>query len=140
MWKAQIDLEFLVNCSNNSVVPKFLNFLVATKSLKTTRTCQQCQLSLLHEEIYLKKSNIRVLLKEFEFLRFTLQAEKSFIDFAHVQSPFIGHNDKVLKEKSTIQQNKFNNLLKDKKPQHDLEKIIFNYSSYILSEAGKSLF
>ena len=100
--KAQIDLEILVNCSNNSVVPKFLNFRVATKSLKSSRTYQQCQLSLLHEEIRQKKSNIRVLL---------------------------GHNDKILKQKSTIQQKKFNNLLKDKKPQHDPEKIVFNYKS-----------
>ena len=33
--KAQIDLEFLVNCSNNSVVPKFLNFRVANKPLES---------------------------------------------------------------------------------------------------------
>ena len=44
-----------------------------------------------------------------------------------------------MKQKSTIQQKKFNNLLKDKKPQHDPEKIIFNYSSYVLSEVEKSL-
>ena len=125
--KAQIDLEFLVNCSNNSVVPKFLNFRVATKSLKSSRTYQQCQLSLLHEEICQKKFNIRVLLKEFEFLHSTLQAEIRFIDFAHVRSLLLGHNDKILKQRSTIQQKKFNNLLKDKKPQHDPEKIVFNY-------------
>ena len=46
---------------------------------------------------------------------------------------------KVLNQKSTIQQQKFNDLLKNKKPQHDSEKIIFNYSSYVLSEAEKSL-
>ena len=44
--KAQIKLEFSVNCCNNSVVSKFLNFRVATKSLNSTRTYQQCQLSL----------------------------------------------------------------------------------------------
>ena len=75
--KAQIDLDFLVNCCNNSVVPKFL---------KSTRTYQQCQLSLLHEEIRQKKSNIKVLLKEFKFLHSTLQAEISLLTllmFAH---------------------------------------------------------
>ena len=71
MRKAQIDLEFLVNCSSNSVVPKFLNVPVATKSLKSSRTYQQCQVSSLHEEIRRKKSNIRVLWKEFEFLHST---------------------------------------------------------------------
>ena len=93
------------------------------------RTYQHCQLSLLHEKIRQKKSNIRVLLKEFEFLHSTLQTEISFIDFAYIRSLFLG----------TIQQKKFNNLLKDKKPQHNPEKIIFNYSSFVLSEAEKSL-
>ena len=99
------------------------------------RTYQQCQLSLLHEEIRQKKSNIRVLLKELEFLQSIL----SFIDFAHVSSLFLGHHDKVLKQKSTIQQNKFNNLFTYKKPQHDPKKVIFKYSSYVLPEAEKSL-
>ena len=52
----------------------------------------------------------------------------------------MGHNDKVLKQKSTIQQKKFNNLVKDKKPHHDPEKnFFFNYSNYGLSEVQKSL-
>ena len=80
-----------------------------------------------------------MLLKEFEFLHSTLQGEISFIDFAHVCSLLLGHNDKVLKQKNTIQQKNFNNLLKDKKLQHDPEKTIFDYSSYVLSEAEKSL-
>ena len=41
------------------------------------------------------------------------------MDFAHVCTLFLGHNDKILKQKSTIHQRKFNNLLKDKKLQHD---------------------
>ena len=61
----------------------------------------------------------RVLLKVFNFLNSTLQAEINFIDFAHVCSLFLGHKDKVLKQKSTIQQKKFNNLLKGKKLKHD---------------------
>ena len=93
------------------------------------RTYQHCQLSLLHEKIRQKKSNIRVLLKEFELLHSTLQTEISFIDFAYIRSLFLG----------TIQQKKFNNLLKDKKPQHNPEKIIFNYSSFFYQKR-KSLF
>ena len=69
------------------------------------------------------------------------KAEISFTGFAHVRSLFLGHNDKVLKQKSTIQQRKFNkHLLKDKKPQSDPEKTFFNYSSYVISETEKSLF
>ena len=72
---------------------------------------------------------MRVVSKEFDFLHSTLQAEISFIDFVHVRSLFLGHSDKVSKQKSTFQNSKFNNLLKDKKLQHNREKIIFNYSS-----------
>ena len=67
-----------MNCSNNFVLPKLLNFRVATKSLKSSRTYQQCQFSLLHEEIRQINSNIRMLLKEFEefeSLYSTLQVE-----------------------------------------------------------------
>ena len=46
LQKAQMKIEFLVNCCNISVVSKFLNFRVAAKSLKAIRTYQQCQLSL----------------------------------------------------------------------------------------------
>ena len=77
--------------------------------------------------------------KEFDFLYSTLQAETNFIDSAHVRSLFLGHNDKFLKQKSTIQQKKFNNLVTNQKPQHDQEKIIFSHSSYVLLEAEKSL-
>ena len=51
LGKTQIDQEFLINRSSISVVPKFLNFRVASKSSKSSRTYQQCQLSLLHLEV-----------------------------------------------------------------------------------------
>ena len=80
-----------------------------------------------------------MLLKELGFLHSTLQAEIGLIGFVHVLSLFLGHNDKVLKQKKTIQQKKLNNLLKDKEPQHNTEKIILFYSRYVLSEVDKSL-
>ena len=55
------------------------------------------------------------------------------------QSLFLVHNDKVLKHKSAIQQKKFNNLLKDKKLQHDPKNVNFNHSSYVLSKAVRYL-
>ena len=79
-----------------------------------------------------------MLLKELGFLHSTLQAEIILIGFVHVLSLFLGHNDKVLKQKSTIQQNKLNNLLKDKELQHNTEKTFLFYSRYVLSEVKKS--
>ena len=43
-------------------------------------------------------------------LHSALQIETNFINFAHLYSLFLEHDDKVLKQKSTIQQKKFNNL------------------------------
>ena len=93
--KAQIDLEFWVSCSNNSVVPNFSNFRVTIKPLKSSRTYQQCQWNLLHKEFWQKKYIIRVLLKEFEFLHSLLQAEITFADFTHAGSLLLGHNEKL---------------------------------------------
>ena len=44
-----------------------------------------------------------------------------------------------MKHESTIQQIKLNNLFKDRKSQHDPQKIVFNFSSSVLSEAERSL-
>ena len=55
------------------------------------------------------------------------------------RSLFFGHSDKILKHKSTVQQKNLNNFLQDKKLQHNPEKNIFNYSSYVLSEPKNSL-
>ena len=70
--KAQVDVGVLVNCNNNSVVAKFLNIFVAAKSLKSLRTYQECQLTLLQEEIHKKKSNINELRKECDFFHCSL--------------------------------------------------------------------
>ena len=88
LWKVKIDLEFLVTCNSRSGVLQCQKFRVATKYLESSRTYQQCQFSLLHRDICQRKSNIRVLRKEFDFIRYTLQTETSFFDFAYVHSLF----------------------------------------------------
>ena len=106
LHKPQIDLQFSVNCSNNFVVPK-LN-VPAAKSLKSSRTYQQCQLKLL------RSLSEKTLIQVFD-LHSALRIETNFIDFAQLYSLFLEHDDKVLKQKSTIQPNKFNNLLQHTK-------------------------
>ena len=53
--KAELDLEFLVKCRDNNVIPKFLNFRLANRSLRFSLTYAHCQSNLLFEEIRLKK-------------------------------------------------------------------------------------
>ena len=82
--KAELDLEFLVKCRDNNVIPKFLNFRLANRSLRFSLTYAHCQSNLLLEEIRLKKSNVRVLRKEFDNLCSSLQQQINSIDFAHI--------------------------------------------------------
>ena len=67
------DLEFLVKCRDKNVIPKFLNFCLANGSLRFSLTYAHCQSNLLLEKIRLKKSNVRVLMKEFDNLPSSLQ-------------------------------------------------------------------
>ena len=82
--KAELDLEFLVKCRDNNVIPKFLNFRLANRSLRFSLTYAHCQSNLLLEEIRLKKSNVRVLRKEFDNLCSSLQPQINSIDYAHI--------------------------------------------------------
>ena len=38
LQKAELDLEFLVKCRDNNVIPKFLNFRLANRSLRFSVT------------------------------------------------------------------------------------------------------
>ena len=61
--KAELDLEFLLRCRDNYVIPNFLNFHVSTNTLKASLTYVQCQLKLLQDGIHNKKSDIGILKK-----------------------------------------------------------------------------
>ena len=61
------------------------------------------------------------------------------IDFAHVSALFFGTNDKILKPESSVQQKKFYKLLQESKTENDPEKVIFNFSKYVLSDIDKKL-
>ena len=73
-----------------------LNFHVSSRSVKASSTYKQCQLNLLQEEIRHKKSDVRVLKKEFNSSHSSLQHEIRFVDFAHVNSLFLRINNRIL--------------------------------------------
>ena len=52
--KAELDLEFLVKCRDNNVIPKFLNFRLANRSLRFSLTYAHSQ-SNLNFSIHCKK-------------------------------------------------------------------------------------
>ena len=107
--------------------------------MRFSLTYAHCQFNLLLEEIRLKKSNVRVLKKEFDNLRSSIQQQINSTDFANVSSKFLKTNDLKLKSNSVVQQKKFCNLLKGKRSTQNPEKVIFNFSKYVLSDCEKSL-
>ena len=63
--KCKFDLLFLEACSENQVIPKFLNFRASNLHLKTSLAYHACQLKLLREKITLKRSRMKTLEKNF---------------------------------------------------------------------------
>ena len=61
------------------------------------------------------------------------------IDYAHICSKILKSNDLKLKSNSTIQQKQYYNFLKKKHCTRDPEKVIFNFSKYVLSGCEKTL-
>ena len=47
--KNEANLDFLQSCQQNNLIPKFLNFKVASSSLRFPRTYKQCQKQLLKQ-------------------------------------------------------------------------------------------
>ena len=47
--KNEANLDFLQSCQQNNLIPKFLNFKVASSSLRFSRTYMQCQKQLLKQ-------------------------------------------------------------------------------------------
>ena len=86
-----------------------------------------------------KKPSLRNLQKEFSSLKVSLQNELNLIDFAHVGTLFFGINEKILKSESSVQQKKFYKLLQESKTKNNPEKVIFNFSKYVLSDVEKKL-
>ena len=100
--KNEADLDFLQSCQQNNLIPKFLNFKVASSSLRFSRTYKQCQRQLLKQEIKEKISTISKQKKEFTALKKLIKNKLSIIDFAHICCLFlVGNDKKITKVKET---------------------------------------
>ena len=138
--KAELDLDFLVKCQVKSLIPKFLRFRVANRHLRNSAAYDQCSRLLLNEEIQIKKSIIRNCKKESNRLKSELQSILSHFDFIHVYSLFMRGNDVKLYIAEERQQRKLTGLADDNAATaHDPDKVIFNYSSYELSDEEKKV-
>lgn len=116
-------------CRDNNAIPNSLNFHVSNQFVKISLIYKQCQFILSKQEIHHKKSDFRVLKKEFNSSHFSLQQEIKFIDFAHRSSPFLRSNIRTLVSQSTTQQRKLRKFVKSNISKPDPIQVIFNFST-----------
>ena len=87
--KAKLDINFLIKCQRENVIPNFLRFRLANKDLRNSITYIKCQQNLLPPEMNNKKSRLRTFQNEFNRLRNELQFSLNCIDFAHILPFFL---------------------------------------------------
>ena len=140
--KILLDLNFLENCIKNNVTPKFLQFRLANKYLRSSSTFRQCQQKLLKQEIINKKRCFKLMEKDLLSVKNELIFKLKWIDFHHVCNLFLTGNDKSISKHQNIQDKKFGKLssfVGEKVLSHDPEKVIYNFSKHNLTEAEKSV-
>ena len=138
--KTALDIEFIETCIKHDLVPKFVQFKVANKTLRGSRAYKQCQKKLLTQELTEKKKLQKVHTKRFNQLSDTLRNKLSIIDFAHISSKFLIKNNRLLTRTRLIQEKKLIKLgMQTATETNDPEKVIFNFSSRVLTNHEKSL-
>ncbi len=138
--KAKLDLEFLNNCRDNGLIPHFLQFRLANERLRHSSSYPACQRRFLDEEIKNKTSSIRRLSNHLSDILESFKNSVSFLDFVHITcklSLSVGRN---IAHQQTIQTRKFERLqLEKSRNQTDPNKVIFNFSTHILTPAQNKL-
>ena len=138
--KAALDIEFLETCIKHDLIPKFVQFKVANRNLQGSKAYKQCQKKLLQQELNEKKHHQKTLQKNINHFTQLIRNNLSIIDFAHISSKFLIKNNRSLNRIRMTQEKKLLNLgLRTAVETNDPEKVIFNFSSRILTSAEKSL-
>ena len=101
--KGHLDLKFLLECKQNNLIPKFLQFKLVNRHLHNSVVYKKCQIKLLEEEIRAKRKRINILEKDKKRIREELQRTLSCLDFSHICSLFLVANDKSILHHDNIQ-------------------------------------
>ena len=144
LQKCHLDLMFLLDCKNKGVIPKFLRFKLANRHLKNSHVYKKCQIRLLEEEIRSKRKKNNTLAKDTQRVKKELQRILSVLDFSHFCSLFVIANDKSILHHENIQKRKLQNLSKISSndifsDSHNPDRVIFNFSSYELTDDEKNV-
>ena len=139
--KALLDLEFLQSYKKEKLIPKFLQFRVDKKRLESSETYPSCQRPVLNQEMSVQYKSTRTLNNNIKSIKSNLYNKMSFV---HVTTKFVVSNDKSIYKIRKKKGKKFHNLFLNNSyhnsvTSHNLDKVIFNISSHVLSTTEKSL-
>ena len=96
---------------------------------------------MLREKISVKKSKVKTFEKEFIMLKRKLKETLGIIDYTHICFLFLNKNDRKLEHQLYIHSKNLLDLgFENSETSHDPDKVIFNFSSHILSESEKAYF
>ena len=96
---------------------------------------------MLREKISVKKSKVKTFEKEFIMLKRKLKETLGIIDYTHICFLFLNKNDRKLEHQLYIHSKNLLDLgFENSQTSHDPDKVIFNFSSHILSESEKAYF
>ena len=91
-------------------------------------------MKLLREDIFVKKSKVKTSENNFIVLKRKLRETLCIIDYTHICCSLLHKNDRKLKHQQDIHSKKLFDLgFENSQTSHDPDKVIFNYSSHVLT-------
>ena len=97
-------------------------------------------MKLLRDEISVKKSKVKAFEKDFIVLKRKLRDTLGIIDYTHICCLFLNKNNRKIKHQQNIHSKKLFDLgFENSQTSHEHDKVIFNYSSHVLTKSEKNL-
>ena len=114
------------------------------RHLNNSHVYRKCQLRLLEWEIKSKRKRINTLRNDTQRVKEELQRTFSVLDFSYICSLFLVANGKSILQHDNIHKQKLQNLLKISSnnlfsDSHNPDRVIFNFSSYKLTDDEKNV-
>ena len=130
--KTECDIEFLKVCQENNLTPKFVNFKLYKKNIRSTCHFRQFQNKLINNELSEKEKNLKKLRSENKNLVNKLRNSISYLDANHLFTFINNINDKKITKVKNVHYKKLFNLgLQHEVTRLNPKDLIFNYSNRI---------
>ena len=132
--KTKLDISFLEACMEHGIMPTFVQFRTANKHLQNSDSYVSCQRLLLSQEQQNKTNKQHRVSESLLQIRSELRESMSSLDFLFISSLFLEKNRKALEKIQSTQNMKLSKMMKEN-PVHDIDDLVLNFSSHMLTDA-----